>query len=280
LFDGTGGDTSPWARASPYGARHPRSTVGSSPVTSTEEERIVRVEELKHYGKPYSEIMAEISGPLNRLLRKEASGIVRRHLGLLGSLRLMFLAKREKKTLADVDLTPVREKGLISEVFIRQRVADAAMFSAMAKIAGKEKALAIQHEIMDKVARQVHEMLNPPKDQFLEMEDPFKAWREYWTAFWLAEKNAGLHDYQIGEGSDEAFVINVTYCAFCEIPRLCGIVEACEPSCYSDEVFYPGYLEPLGMRFVRTKTLARGDDCCDFRFEKMGLDSSLDSSMN
>jgi len=98
----------------------------------------MKVEELKQYGRPYSEIMAEISGPLNRLLRKEASGIVRRHLGLLGSLHLMFLAKREQKRLADVDLTPVREKGLTSEVFIQQRVANAAMFSAMAKIAHKE----------------------------------------------------------------------------------------------------------------------------------------------
>jgi len=229
----------------------------------------MRVEELKHYGRPYSEIMAEISGPLNKLIRKEGTGIVRRHLGLLGSLRLMFLAKREKKRLAAVDLTPVRQKGLTSDVFIRQRVGEAAMFSAMAKFAGKERALAIQQEIMDKVARPIQEMLNPPVGQFREMEDPFKALRDYWTAFWLAEKNAGLHDYEIAEDSDDVFAVNVTYCAFCEIPRLCGIVEACEPNCYADEVFYPGYMEPLGIRFARTKTLARGDDCCDFRFEKI-----------
>ncbi len=71
------------------------------------------------------------------------------------------------------------------------------------------------------------------------------------------------------EDSDKAIAVNVTYCAFCEIPRLCGIVEACDPGCYSDEVFFPGYLEPLGMRFVRTKTLARGGDCCDFRWERI-----------
>jgi hypothetical protein len=67
----------------------------------------------------------------------------------------------------------------------------------------------------------------------------------------------------------KAIGINVTYCAFCEIPRLCGIVEACEPGCYSDEVVFPGHLEPLGIRFLRTKTLARGGDCCDFRWERI-----------
>jgi hypothetical protein len=229
----------------------------------------MKLEELKHYGRPYSEIMEEIAGPMKKLIGREAFGTVRRHLGLLGSLRLMMLARREKKRLENVDLTPVRQKGLASEVFIQQRVEDVAMFSAMARIAGKDKALAIQLEIMDKVARPIQEMLNPPVAQLREMEDPFKAWRDYWTAFWLAEKNAGLHDYEIAEDSDEAFVVNAKYCAFCEIPRLCGIVEACEPSCYADEVFYPGYMEPLGIRFVRTKTLAKGGDCCDFRFEKI-----------
>jgi len=229
----------------------------------------MRVEELKNYGRPYSETLTETLGSLKKLMNKEASVTVRQHLGLLGSLRLMLLAKRERKRLSDVDLTPVRQEGLTSEVFIRQRVEDAAMFSAMVKIAGKEEALAIHHEVMDKIARPIQEMLNPPQDQLLATEDPFTAWRDYWTAFWLAEKNAGLHDYEIAEDSDEAFAIHVKYCAFCEIPRLCGIVEACEPNCYSDEVFYPGYMEPLGVRFVRTKTLARGDDCCDFRFEKV-----------
>lgn len=62
----------------------------------------MRVEGLKHYGRPYSEIMDEISGPMNNLMKKEVPGIVRRHLGLLGSLRLMFLARRERKRLARI----------------------------------------------------------------------------------------------------------------------------------------------------------------------------------
>jgi hypothetical protein len=83
------------------------------------------------------------------------------------------------------------------------------------------------------------------------------------------EKEDGLHDYDLAEDSESAIAINVTYCVYYEIPRLCGVAEACDPFCYRDEVFFPGYLEPLGIRFGRTKTLARGGDCCDFRFEKI-----------
>jgi hypothetical protein len=63
----------------------------------------------------------------------------------------------------------------------------------------------------------------------------------------MREKNAGLHEYEVIEDSDDAIQINITYCAFSEIPRLCGIIEACDPSCYGDEVSIPNAAELLGI---------------------------------
>ena len=228
----------------------------------------MKVEELKNYGRPYSETMVKLPQPVQRRIKKESSSVVRRHLGFLGSLRLLILAQREKKRMKGVDLTSVRQKGLTSDLFIEHTIQNTALFSALAQIAGTEKAVAIYYEIMDKVSNLMNEAILPSLDELQGMENDFKAFRDYLMAFFGAEKEAGLHDYQVVEDSDRAIALNVTYCAFYEIPRLCGIVEACDPSCYSDEVFFPGYLEPLGLRFVRTKTLARGGDCCDFRFEK------------
>jgi len=228
----------------------------------------MRVGELKNYGKPYSETMVKLPQPVQGRIKKESSSVVRKHLGLLGSLRLLILARRERKRLKGVDLTSVRQKGLTSELFIEHTIQNTALFSAMAQITGTEKAVAIYYEIMDKVSNLMNEAILPSLDELQGMGNDFKAFRDYLIAFFRAEKEAGLHDYQVVEDSDRAIALNVTYCAFFEIPRRCGIVEACDPSCYSDEVFFPGYLEPLGVRFVRTKTLARGGDCCDFRFER------------
>ena len=229
----------------------------------------MKVEELKNYGKAYSDTMAENSQALKKLFNKEGTKAVRRHLGLLGSLRLLLLTRREKKRLASVDLTPVKQKGLTSDFITRMVIQNTALFSAMTEITGKEKAVAIHREAMDRIAGPMNEIIQPSVDQYKQMDNPFQAFRDYNMAFMAAEKNAGLHDYEVIEDSDKAIAINITYCAFCEIPRLCGIVEACDPGCYSDEVFFPGYLEPLGMRFVRTKTLASGGDCCDFRWERI-----------
>ena len=227
----------------------------------------MRVEDLKNYGRPFSETLAEIPRPIDRLIKREAFKVVIRHLGLLGALRLLLLTRREKRRLAATDLEPVRGRGLTSEFFIRYILGNTAMFSAMTRMRGTNESLAIHHEVMDRIAVPMNEAILPSAEDLREFDDPFQAFRDYLMAFFAAEKDAGLHDYEVIEDSDNAAAINVTYCAFCEIPRLCGIVEACDPSCYSDEVFFPGHLEPFGIRFVRTKTLARGGDCCDFRFE-------------
>jgi len=229
----------------------------------------MKVQEMKNYGRSYAETMLNFPQPVQKLIKKVSSEVVRRHLGLFGSLHLLMLARRERKRFRGVDLMSVKERGLASEAFINEMIRNTAMFSAMKEMAGTEKARAVFFEIMDNVSCPMNEAILPSGEELGEEGNAFQAFRDYLMAFFQAEKEDGLHDYEVVEDSDRVIAINVTYCAFCEIPRLCGIVESCDPSCYSDEVFFPGHLEPLGIRFVRTKTLARGGDCCDFRFEKI-----------
>jgi len=229
----------------------------------------MKVQEMKNYGRSYAETMLNLPRPVQKLIKKASSDVVKRHLGLFGSLRFMMLARRERKRFAGVDLASVKERGLGSEPFMKEMIRNTALFSAMTAMVGLEKARAIFYEIMENASCPMNEAILPSAEELGEMGNDFQAFRDYLVAFFEAEKEDGLHDYDLVEDSERATAINVTYCAFCEIPRLCGIVEACDPSCYSDEVFFPGYLEPLGLRFVRTKTLARGGDCCDFRFEKI-----------
>ena len=215
----------------------------------------MRVEDLKNYGRPYSETLAEIPRPVEKLMKKEASKVVRGHLGLLGALHLLLLTRREKKRLEAIDLEPVKRKGLTSEFFISYIIGNTAIFSAMTKMRGTNESLDIHHKIMDRIAVPMNEVILPSVQELQRFEDPFKAFRDYLVAFFLAEKNAGLHDYEVIEDSERAIGINVSYCAFREIPRLCGIEEACEPGCYSDEVVFPAHLEPLGIRFILSRLM-------------------------
>lgn len=229
----------------------------------------MNVESLKNYGRPFSDTMTTLPEAVQKRIQREGAKVMREHLGLPGLLRLLLLAWREKRRMRRVDLDPVRDKGLTHERFIDLMLERAAMFSATVKMVGMERALSIHREIMDQVACPMNEALLPSSAEFEQLDDLFGAFRQYMLAFFEAENRAGLHEYRIVEDSDDALAVDVTYCAFCEIPKRLGVMEAGEPGCYSDEVFFPGFLEPFGLRFVRTQTLARKGDRCDFRFERI-----------
>jgi hypothetical protein len=218
--------------------------------------------------------MTELPDSVQKRIRGEGAKVIRRRLGLFGMLRFLLLTWMEKRLMRRMDLDPVRRRGVTNEAFIDLLVENTAMFSATVKMVGMEQALSIHRAIMDRVAVPLNEALLPSSSEFEQLDDPFGAFRQYMLAFFEAENKGGLHEYRIVEDSDDALAVDVTYCAFCEIPKHLGIMEACEPGCYSDEVFMPDFLEPLGLRLVRTKTLARKGDRCDFRYERISARGS------
>ena len=227
------------------------------------------VDSLKNYGRPFSETMTTLPGSLRKRVHREGMKVIRKEVGLLGLLRLALLSRWEKRRLLGMSLDPVRERGLRDRAFIDLIVEQTAMFTATVKMVGMDRALGIHRAIMDRVAGPLNEALLPSRSELEGLGNPFAAFRQYLLAFFEAERRAGLHEYRIVEDSESALAVDVTYCAFCEIPKRLGCMQACEPGCYSDEVFFPGFLEPFGIRFVRTQTLARAGSHCDFRFERV-----------
>jgi len=228
----------------------------------------MEVKQLKGYGKPLN-ISERLPKAVDKRIKRESMRIIRRNLGLMKMLQFLFLALRERKRMSARDIFLVRKKGLTSEKFIEDQIMVAAVFSAMSRMVGKEKALEISYEIIKSAGPTVLENMFPKPEEFSAMENPFDAFKQYYMAIVAADEEAGLHDFEVIEDGEDAFQVNLTYCAFCEIPKKLGIIEACQPSCYGDDVFFPEYCEKLGMRFIRKGTLARGNDACDFRFERI-----------
>ena len=107
----------------------------------------------------------------------------------------------------------------------------------------------------------------PTADQIKQFDDPIDVFQKYIVANMEANREAGLHEYRLISEPGVAIGFDITYCAFAEIPKQLGVPKAGTMNCYSDDVFLPNYLRPLGLRFVRTGTIARGNEVCDFRFE-------------
>lgn len=172
--------------------------------------------------------------------------------------------------MSTVDLSGVREKGLTDEKFIKAQVEFAALFSAMSKVVGGERALDVLHEMIEATVRQLFDSLFAGMEDFQQFDDPWHAYSEYMLATARADEQDGAHVFEIVENSDDAFQINCTYCAWYEIAKALGVEESCQANCYGDDVVFPEWLKPYGITYIRTNTLARGGACCDFRFERRG----------
>jgi hypothetical protein len=229
---------------------------------------MMEVSDLRNYGKPLK-IPDCVPKRVQKQINKESLKIIRKNIGLISFIRLMFLMMRENWRMSKHDMSVVRERGLCDKNFLKGQIQMAAFFTALSKIVGKEKALEIFNEIMDTVGTAAMGAFLPEPEDLKKLSDPFGAFRKYFMAFMAVDKEEGIHDFEVIEDTEDAIQINVTYCAYCEIPKQLGVVEACIPNCYADDVFFPNFCEKMGMRFIRKGTLARGDDVCDFRFERV-----------
>ncbi len=229
----------------------------------------MKVNQLRNYGKPLK-IPEGVPADVEKRVRKEALKIIRKNIGWLNTIRLLFLTFSENRRMQAQGMSVVRERGLTDEKFLKGQIQMAAVFSATSRIVGKERALEISKEIMNAAGPAAMSSIMPEPEHFKQVGDPFEAFKQYYMAVAIADKEAGIHEFEVIEDGADAFQVNVTYCAYCEIPRQLGVVEACQPSCYADEVFFPDFCDTMGMRFIRKGTLARGDKVCDFRYERVG----------
>ena len=93
--------------------------------------------------------------------------------------------------------------------------------------------------------------------------------QKYILSIMEADQKDGLHIIEVVEENSEVLQFNITKCAWFETKKELGIPEATFQDCYADEVSLPGLLEKVGVRFIRTQTIASGAKFCDFRFERI-----------
>jgi hypothetical protein len=79
---------------------------------------------------------------------------------------------------------------------------------------------------------------------------PTEAWRTEWL-----------------EVSDNQIAFNLHSCFYLDTLQEYGVPELTAQYCRLDDLTYDGVSPHV--RWTRTRTLGRGDDCCDFRFERV-----------
>ena len=74
-------------------------------------------------------------------------------------------------------------------------------------------------------------------------------------------------DMEWVEVSSDAVAFNIHRCFYLEILTSYGAAELTSLYCWIDDLLFDGVSPQV--RWERSKTLARGDDCCTFRFVRI-----------
>jgi len=227
-----------------------------------------KVEDLKNYGKPLSDVSLSSEGKKHsKRITSAAMAELRRELGIIGIIKLLLKSRKETNRGKALDWSNLDERGMSNKRFLNVLITETATGKALADIAGKDNASNILRRSFDR-AVDVTAPLYPSPEDFKSCGDGFDAFKKYMKQEFLAHVNAHLQDLDIVEDSPRALAVNVRYCVWCEVAKKLGDPSVCYfVHCYWDEVYFPKALAELGGRFKRTGTLATGAPVCDFRFE-------------
>ena len=227
-----------------------------------------KVEDLKNYGKPLSDVNLSSEGKKHaKRITSAVTAELRRELGIMGIIKLLMKSRKETNRAKALDWSSLNERGMTNHTFLNVLIRETATGKALADIAGKDKASSILRRSFEQ-AVDITAPLYPSPEDFKACGEGFDAFRKYMRQEFLAHVNARLQDLDIVEDSPRALAVNVKYCTWCEVAKKLGNPSVCYfVHCYWDEVYFPKALAELGGQFKRTGTLATGAPVCDFRFE-------------
>ncbi|MFA6977733.1 MAG: L-2-amino-thiazoline-4-carboxylic acid hydrolase [Ignavibacteriaceae bacterium] len=227
------------------------------------------VTNLRGYGIAGSDAEANWSQAFKAKLKKTSQKVVMKHLNLKQKFQVLYWFAKEKKRSAALDLSDIRAKGMKNDIFIKQQLEYLSIFSTLKIVVGLDSALNIMYAVMDATAEEALLLSLPEVEAIRNMGEPFEVLRSYSAVFPETAKKAGCHEGVITEEKQNSFQFDIHYCVWLELAKKMNVPEACIPNCYADDLAYPKYFESLGIKYTRTGTLAKGNACCDLRFEKM-----------
>ena len=227
------------------------------------------VTKLRGYGIAASDVEANWSPEFKSKLKKTSLKVVMKHLNFKQKFEVLYWFAKEKKRSTTLDLSDIRAKGMKNEVFIKQQLEYLSLFSALKIVVGVDSALNIMYAVMDATAAEALLLSLPEVEEIRKLGEPYEVFRSYFNVLPETAIKAGCHQGVISDLKLNSCQFDIHYCVWLELSKKMSVPEACIPNCYADDIAYPKYFESLGIKYIRTGTLAKGNTCCDLRFEKM-----------
>lgn len=229
---------------------------------------VMKVEELRRYGIPFLEPPKKGARmAINTLLR-----IFRKKMGIIGSLLFLFESLTEGKIVRkefpeQIDIVNSIDPGMGKMVSIYVSI-----FRLLSKKFGRKEASGLMTAAIKPIGEFNIPLIYQSKDLAICEGDLFENFKKFNHASFESCKEAGVIDIAEYYEDETSQIIVVNRCDGCTIGELFGWPEIGMLGCDHDIGGFPKIEDELQIVFRRHKTLAKGDDCCDFTFYKKGFE--------
>lgn len=225
----------------------------------------MRVEEISKYGKPLT---------FPKEVQKKQIGIVltalREEFGVLGMVPFLLRVMAEQRRLKKAHPDLVAEAARIGPEVATEMLLLTSLFNVTARREGRERAYEFLKRIFQRVAvysmpaiYQLDQLVACDGDVF----DNFKAFNK---AMFAAMDRQGTWKTDAVVDEPDRLRIRVVSCANVDLFTAIGCPELGRLGCDHDLAGYPVIQDRVHAEFRRPRTLAAGDNCCDFNFYRKG----------
>jgi hypothetical protein len=193
-----------------------------------------------------------------------------RKFGLLGITPFFIKVLLEQRRLKRQYLEAYREVLKISKDTAKEVTTLIALFNVIAQKDGREQAYAFVKGIFQKVA--VYSMPAFYQiDELVQCEgDLFENFTKFNAAWFAAMQEAGTYEVETNKIENDEQTIIVTRCANCILGEAFDCREIAKLGCDHDLAGYPVILDRVNAEFRRPRSMAKGDEYCDFHFYRKG----------
>lgn len=226
---------------------------------------IMKVEELRMYGKAL-----EMPKEALRKQGKITFNLIRKEFGITGLIGIMLSTRKHAKRINKEYPEAVAKAKKISDAFAKELAALGGLFSAIADRKGRKFA----KEFMSWMAHNVAAVSMPAIYQVNDLVkcegDVFDNYKKMNRALFTTTNRMGTWKHNGFHETEDLLEFKVTTCANIELFEAIGCPELNVFGCEHDLAGYPLIEEATNSEFRRHCTLAKGGDCCHFRFYRKG----------
>jgi hypothetical protein len=225
----------------------------------------MKVEELEMYGKAL-----EMPKEATKKQIKIVFRLLRKEFRVFGIIKMLIGISRHSRRIREEYPNAIKKASLISKTIEQELVMMGALFSAIADKRGRKKAQEFLINMMRKTAPTSLPALYQLPDLLKCEGDVFNNYKKMNRALFTTThemgtwKNDGFHE------TEDLLEFKITSCVNIELFEAIECPELNVLGCEHDLAAYNLINGPTNSEFRRPCTLAKGGDCCHFKFYRKG----------